>query len=193
MDSATEFLFGQSVGTLVSNRSTAATQFSKDYHEAQDGVIKRARLGVLIHLYPGFKRNFDRAAAGSRGYVGQFAQRAILSRKSQTGSEKLPNCFLTQLAELTTDETEITDQLLNVLLAGRDTTAGLLSIQFHILARRPDVWAKLRAEVSTLGGEVPSLGKLRDLRYVSWTVNESVSSPSCLIPLVIVPPFARHN
>lgn len=113
--------------------------------------------------------------AGSRGYVYQFVQQAIHSQKSETESEKLPNCFLAQLAAATTDETELTDQLLNVLLAGRDTTAGLLSIEFHLLARRHDVWKKLRADVETLGREKPSFQQLRGLKYVSWVVNEGAS------------------
>ena len=104
-------------------------------------------------------------------------QEAVRARS--TSDEKKvqpPDCFLTQLVELTSNETEITDQLLNVLLAGRDTTAGLLSIQFHILARRPDVWAKVRADVSSLEGRQPSFRELRDLKYVSWVISESASS-----------------
>ncbi|OJJ30782.1 hypothetical protein ASPWEDRAFT_160541 [Aspergillus wentii DTO 134E9] len=174
IDSATQFLFGHSVATLRSDSPAEAYQFSKNYHEAQDGMIRNARLGLLIHLHPAYKRSFNRAVAGSRGYVQQFVKQALRSRASQTKDDKLPDCFLSQLAELTTDETEITDQLLNVLLAGRDTTAGLLSIQFHILARRPDVWAKLKAEVATLEGRRPTFNELRDLKYVSATVNETL-------------------
>ena len=39
------------------------------------------------------------------------------------------------------------DQLLNIMIAGRDTTAGLMSFIFFELAKRPDVWAKLKAEI----------------------------------------------
>ncbi|PYI00297.1 cytochrome protein [Aspergillus sclerotiicarbonarius CBS 121057] len=175
IDSATDFLFGQTVGTLQTERSPVATQFSHDYHKAQDGVITRARLGSLIHLQPSFKREFKRAVAGSRAYVHRFVQEAVQARNTPCEKKvQPPDCFLTQLVELTSNETEITDQLLNVLLAGRDTTAGLLSIQFHILARRPDVWAKVREDVSSLGGRQPSFRELRDLKYVSWVINETL-------------------
>lgn len=50
-----------------------------------------------------------------------------------------PKNFLSRLGELTSDRTEIIDQLLSVILACRDTTAGLLSVMFHVVARRLDV------------------------------------------------------
>ncbi|GLA19744.1 hypothetical protein AnigIFM62618_007865 [Aspergillus niger] len=49
-----------------------------------------------------------------------------------------PKNFLSRLGELTSDRTVI-DQLLSVILACRDTTAGLLSVMFHVVARRLDV------------------------------------------------------
>ena len=38
-------------------------------------------------------------------------------------------------------------QLVNILLAGRDTTAGTLGWAFYTLARRPDIWQRLRSAV----------------------------------------------
>ncbi len=42
---------------------------------------------------------------------------------------------------------ELRSQLLNVLLAGRDTTASLLGWVFYLLVLHPAVWHKLRAFV----------------------------------------------
>jgi len=64
--------------------------------------------------------------------------------------------------------------LLNLLLAGRDTTAGLLSNTFFVLARRPDVWAKLRSEIGQLNGERPDYETLRNMKYLKFVLNESL-------------------
>lgn len=61
---------------------------------------------------------------------------------------------------------------MNVLLAGRDTTACLLSNLFFVLARSPVIWQKLRAEVAVLEGRPPTYNELRALKYVRYCVNE---------------------
>ena len=55
--------------------------------------------------------------------------------------------FLHNLARFTRDPKVIRDQLVAVLLAGRDTTAGTLSWVFYELAAYPDKVARLRAEI----------------------------------------------
>jgi cytochrome P450 len=61
---------------------------------------------------------------------------------------------------------------MNVLLAGRDTTGGLLSNLFFMLAKNPAMWDKLRNEVATLNGSVPTYEDLRKLKYVQCCLNE---------------------
>lgn len=80
--------------------------------------------------------------------------------------------FLYELVKRTTDPVQLRSEMLNVLLAGRDTTASLLSDTWFILARRPDVWAKLREEVDALGGEKPTFQQIKDMKYLRWVLNE---------------------
>lgn len=88
--------------------------------------------------------------------------------------------FLHALLSQTQDPYALRSELLNILLAGRDTTAGLLSNTWHVLARRPDIWAKLKAEVDELGGERPDYTTIKDMKYLKWTLNESLR----LMPVV---------
>ena len=88
--------------------------------------------------------------------------------------------FLHELINQTQDPYALRSELLNILLAGRDTTAGLLSNTWHVLARRPDIWAKLKAEVDTLGGEQPDYATIKEMKYLKWTLNESLR----LMPVV---------
>ena len=63
--------------------------------------------------------------------------------------------------------------MLNVLLAGRDTTASLLGNIWFTLARRPDIWAKLRKEVQdTLHGQRPTFEQLKEMKYLRAIINE---------------------
>ncbi len=62
---------------------------------------------------------------------------------SKTKSEE-GYTFLHALASFTRNPVVLRDQLIAVLLAGRDTTAATLSWLFFELARHPDVVVKLR-------------------------------------------------
>lgn len=56
---------------------------------------------------------------------------------------------------------------MNVLLAGRDTTAALLTFVLYMMAMQPDVVRKMRAEVLELIGshEAPTFEGIKSLRY----------------------------
>lgn len=65
------------------------------------------------------------------------------------------------------DPKVIRDQLLNILLAGRDTTSCLLTFVTYIMALHPDVTRKMRAEVLKLIGptRAPTIDDIKELRY----------------------------
>lgn len=67
--------------------------------------------------------------------------------------------------------------MLSILIAGRDTTANLLSITFFILAKRPDIWKKLRSEVLAMGGRKPSFEDIKSMTYMNWIFNECENCP----------------
>jgi len=81
---------------------------------------------------------------------------------------------LEELAKAGYSEKKIQDELLNILLAGRDTTASLLAHLWHILARRPDVFKKLRAEVLSLGDKEPSFEQIKEMKYLQYCLNEAL-------------------
>lgn len=134
-----------------------------------------------------FDKEFSQAVVNARAYVDQFVQKAIDYRMAlDSGNSKLQKpheldqqyVFLYELSKRTLNKTELTDQLLNILLAGRDTTASLLSITFFVMARRPDIWNKLRHEVLKLDGRKPSFQDLKSISYLTWVMNESMCTQS---------------
>jgi len=122
---------------------------------------------------------FDRACNFVHAFVDNIINRALEraephdAEKSIDGAgEKERYVFLTEMLKSTRDPKQLRDELLNILLAGRDTTASLLSHTFHVLARRPDIWRKLKAEIDELDGEKPDYETLRNLKYLKYVLTE---------------------
>ena len=78
--------------------------------------------------------------------------------------------FLHAIASYTRDRDMLRDQIVAVLLAGRDTTACTLSWLFYELSKHPQVVKKLRQEVhDTVGLEgnpMPTYENLKKMRYL---------------------------
>jgi len=76
--------------------------------------------------------------------------------------------FLHALASFTRDRTILRDQLVAVLLAGRDTTAATLSWTFYELARHPEIVKRLREEIIQHVGldRAPTYPDLKNMKYL---------------------------
>lgn len=88
--------------------------------------------------------------------------------------------FLHALAGFTRDRKVLRDQLVAVLLAGRDTTASTLSWTFYELARHPEVFQKLRAEIiETVGlSRPPTYNDLKSMKYLQVSRSLLLASAS---------------
>jgi cytochrome P450 len=113
-------------------------------------------------------------------------RKMLNAEKSMNEKQTERYVFLNELAKATNDPKQLRDELLNILLAGRDTTASLLSHTWHALARRPDVWAKLKAEVDALDGKAPDYETLRNMRYLKYVLNECKLFPQPLLSLFVL-------
>jgi cytochrome P450 len=73
-----------------------------------------------------------------------------------------------------TDE-QLRDEVMTLILAGHETTAGALTWTWWLLAQHPDCAARLRAELSAvLGDRVPTAADLPRLQYARNTVYEAM-------------------
>lgn len=185
IDSATEFLFGQSVGSL--RKAGSDLDFAKAFNYSQEAITKRSMLGQLHKFYRDPKaEESDRIC---REFAQQFVDEAVYAvqskktedGKGQTETKRQKYIFSHELARRTSDKRRILDELMNILLAGRDTTASMLSNMFFMLAKHPEIWAKLRSEVASLEGRLPTYKELRNLKYLKCCMNEC-ELLSCLVP-----------
>jgi len=66
-------------------------------------------------------------------------------------------------------------QLVTFLIAGHETTSGLLSFATYFLCKNPQVLAKARAEVdAAFGNEMPRIEHLAKLRYIEQILMETL-------------------
>ncbi|KAF8454449.1 putative cytochrome P450 alkane hydroxylase [Kalaharituber pfeilii] len=175
LDSATEFLFGESTESLLEgNDENAAGTFAKAFETAQYWVSIKMKTGPINKFIGGKK--FHEACQTTRQYVSRFVDKALSMDLEEKSTEKSKYVFLEALAKETKDKVELTDQILNILLAGRDTTAGLLSMTLWFLARNRQVWHKLREEVVQRVGAngKPDWELMKDMQYLKNVLNESL-------------------
>ncbi|KAF5344627.1 hypothetical protein D9757_013906 [Collybiopsis confluens] len=145
LDSATEFLFGQDVGSLGA-KLAVSSKFKPSkrsvYHEPSFKCLR-----ACVHARPG---------PDSVRKVDEFVQPILEDRQKQilamAASEKANDdgegeTFLDHLIKYTEDKQIIKDELVNILVAGRDTTASTLTFCIYVLSERPDLTARLRQEV----------------------------------------------
>lgn len=180
LDSATEFLFGESVDSMTSKADSEQDRFGKNFDYAQHEVARRTRIHrwFTYFRFIGKTDPFPAACKEVHTFVDKFVEK-ILEKKQPTDHEKTGDSkkyiFLEALAQGTRDPLQLRHEVLNVLLAGRDTTACLLSHTFFELSRRPDIWAKLTAEVDGLHGKQPTYQELKDSRYLQCLLKECTS------------------
>ena len=86
--------------------------------------------------------------------------------------------FLHELIIRTTNVPAIRSELLNILLAGRDTTASLLSNVWFELSKNPRLWSRVQAEISSASfnssSDLPTYEQLKELKYLRAVLNESL-------------------
>jgi cytochrome P450/NADPH-cytochrome P450 reductase len=79
-----------------------------------------------------------------------------------------------QTGEGLSDE-NIRYQMVTFLIAGHETTSGLLTFTIYELLRQPEVLARAREEVErVLGNETPRFEHLQQLTYIDQTLKESL-------------------
>ncbi|KAJ5999391.1 hypothetical protein N7451_007201 [Penicillium sp. IBT 35674x] len=188
LDSATHFLFGESVGCMLPESETTgvlaksavrnAQGFADAFTVAQDYLASRSRAQGLYWLVN--PKAFREANSQVHEVVDHYVNVALESKRNPDRKESDRYIFLNALAADTDDPKMLRDNMLNILLAGRDTTASLLSSTFYYLARHPNVFTRLRREiVEAFGdsrnprGEITQT-KLKDISYLRYVLNETL-------------------
>ncbi len=194
IDTATEFLFGESTNVLLgrdSPESTANLSFAEAFNRSQLEVQNQFRSSIFYRPPKHYKGDTKIV----KDYIGKYVKQGLQYRKDfirdpeKAASRDGRYVFMYELVKAIDDPVRVRDEMLNVLLAGRDTTASLLGNLWFTLARRPDIWAKLRREVDeTLHGSRPTFEQLKEMKYLKAVMNECKKTS-----LRQIPPLNPHS
>jgi cytochrome P450/NADPH-cytochrome P450 reductase len=79
-----------------------------------------------------------------------------------------------ETGEKLSDE-NIRSQMMTFLIAGHETTSGLLSFAIWLLLNNPEALGKAREQVdAVMGSETPTAAHLARLKYIEWVLNETL-------------------
>ncbi|KAH6893965.1 cytochrome P450 monooxygenase pc-1 [Coprinopsis sp. MPI-PUGE-AT-0042] len=209
LDSATQFLFGHCVESLdaglpyphnAASYTTAAAQtqsaagrradeFARAFAEAQSAISIRERSGWVWPLFELFKDKTEEPMKIVNAYMEPIIKDAVERKRLALPEEKSDDkelkegqTLLDHLMTVTQDPIVLRDEILNIMIAGRDTTAATLTFAIYLLARHPEVMKRLRAEVLERVGPSrrPDFDDLKELKYLRAVLNETLR----LFPIV---------
>lgn len=173
LDAATHFLLGRSVDSL----GQPEQPFAEAFGEVQRVQNIIARAGPLNPLVP--RKSFYAGLNIINDFVTPFIDDALRLTNEELATKTKSEqgyTFLHALAGYTRDRKMLRDQLVAVLLAGRDTTASSLSWTFYELARYPEAVKRLRAEIINHVGldRAPTYENLKNMKYLQNVMNETL-------------------
>lgn len=173
LDTTSAFLFGESTYTLREGQSTGGTEFARNFDTAQAYVIKRFRLLDPYWLIG--SPTFHHACKAAHDFVDGIIKLRRVKIDSQEDEKGGNYVFFDNVAKDSATDEALRGQLLNILLAGRDTTACLLSWTFHLLTRHPAVLTRLRKEIeATVGAETEmTRDDFKRMPYLANVLKES--------------------
>jgi len=172
-DETTDYLLGASANSLDDPKS--------EFMYAFDTVQREQMRILMMSPFDGLmsKKLYHDCIAALEALMEPYIQQTLSLPMEEL--EKLQKSdrdftFLHGLAIFTRDPKVIRDQLVAVLLAGRDTTAATMSWCLYELSAYPEKYARLRREVLEVVGrsEAPTYQTLKDLKYLRFTIQETL-------------------
>ncbi|KZV77483.1 cytochrome P450 [Peniophora sp. CONT] len=200
LDSAAEFLFGHDVKSLSaglpypsipgapvksSESHHPANVFTRAFTQVQSEAAMRVRYGPF---WPFFELSGDRTRKHME-VIDAFVEPIISNALDQAKAEKSQGAdaavdegdsnagtLLGHLVRMTDDRKLIKDEILNIAIAGRDTTACLLTFATYMLSQNPHVMDRLYDEIQSLlpDGQRPTFDDIKNMRYMRAVLNETL-------------------
>lgn len=177
-------------------------RFNSYYHEEMHPFIKA--MGDFLtecsrrSKRPSFAPNFLYRAANEKFYndiaiMRQTADEVVEARKKNpTDRKDLLNAMLNGADPKTGEklsDANITDQLITFLIAGHETTSGMMSFAFYYLLKNPSAYRKVQQEVDeVIGRGKVTVDHVTKLPYLAAVLRETLRISST-IPGFTVEPY----
>jgi cytochrome P450 len=169
LDSFMRIGFGHELKSIVS-----------DEHLAFSSAFNRSQTIVNDRFFNPFWRVTE-VVTGQAAQMKQdiktmdnFVYKIIKERRQSDDIEKKD--LLSLFMEKEYDDKDLRDVVMNMIIAGRDTTAQALSWCFYELFKNPSVYAKLKQEITEVVQDsvVPSHDQVKELRYTKAVFQEAL-------------------
>nr|A0A482NAF7.1 RecName: Full=Cytochrome P450 monooxygenase iccC; AltName: Full=Ilicicolin H biosynthesis cluster protein C [Talaromyces variabilis]QBQ83705.1 ring expansion P450 [Talaromyces variabilis] len=176
LDLTTEFIFGESMGSLAHPERADIAWTMLD-------VLRGGRLRAQMHRFM-WARDWTwwlKAVYKVHDYVNPYIRSTLkeLAEREERIKQGLPvgperTDLVWSMATHLRDEELLRSQLCLIIVPNNDTTSIFISNCLWHLARHPEVWKKLREEVFALGEETPlTFEILRNMKYLNGVLNET--------------------
>ncbi|KAG8871384.1 hypothetical protein FRB98_000821 [Tulasnella sp. 332] len=197
MDAAGEFLFGTSELNTLDLPFTKAAEavlgpkgiategyygsFVKAFEQSQLNTRKRFGKPVQVWTILEFFHDIQTDSTNAiQDFLDPLIKKALENKARRAAGKMNADeevlSFLDHLALSSDDVGLVRDQLLNMLLAARDTTANVLAFTCYLLSMHPDVLEQLRQEVLANFGHtgLPTYDNMKSLVYLRAVLNETM-------------------
>ncbi|KAK2462353.1 hypothetical protein APHAL10511_005659 [Amanita phalloides] len=164
-----------------------ANVFSRAFDDAQRFVAFRSRWGVYWPLTEFWGDKVKQKMVAVNAFLMPILAEAVRKKKElgDFSQDKKANgdrevkegeTLLDHLINYTDDQTMLRDETLNILLAGRDTTANTITFSVYMLAEHPKILERLRKEVLDCVGNSrrPTYDDVKDMKYLRAFINETL-------------------
>ncbi|KAM3531543.1 hypothetical protein MY4038_004418 [Beauveria bassiana] len=173
LDTATELFLDNSTNilSLPSEANNEGTRFSEAFNTAMQWLATRERFKMFAWLVttPAMLKTFATARDSLEN---------MISESQQAEASDLSKSAFADFLGKSTGMSKARDELMSLLVAGRDSNASLLCWLVYALAREHEVLEKLRAEVTSILGNdsdsLPDDAHLAKMRYLDDVVNETL-------------------
>ncbi|KAL3479517.1 cytochrome P450 [Aspergillus californicus] len=179
LDISTHLFFGTSTNMLPSifasssgAGQTRGQEFATAFEYSQRAISGIDDFSILDLLWKMVFGNKKLTASLKTVYAfvdDIIEQQSSLSQQDQDQDRNYFSDLLIQAGRSTED---IRYDVLGLLMAGKDSNASFLSSIWYVLAQRPDICDKIRAEISILDGAPATLDDLSRFSYLHMVLQE---------------------
>src|SRR6201747_1842383 len=162
--------------------------YREDYHPFVESLVRSLETIMMTRGIPFeglWLRNRNRDLAGDVAFMNKMVDEIIAERRKNTGADEakkdMLGAMMTGVDRATgtqLDDVNIRYQINTFLIAGHETTSGLLSCTLYALLKHPEVLKKAYEEVDrVLGPDVdarPTYQQVTQLTYITQILKEAL-------------------
>ena len=183
LDITSHVMLGESTDLQVTSAGTPAADFAAAFQGGLSYFGESGEIPIFGYFYPTkARKQFLKDCKFANAYVDKFIDKATDETQDPLFSPKSPgadpnrNILLYDLVSQEVPKDSIRSEVLNTILAGRDTTASLLSDMWFELSKHPKIFATLYEEVHELAPPDAELtfDLIRAMPYLRAILNETL-------------------